>query len=386
MASSRLQLPSGELNRSVEGPEDGQFVGRRDLVTMQPAHLESALPPELARRIVEEALSLARPLHSRLSVESVGGSVSIDLPLRFDPGVTPGFRLLTPEDLQGIAFVLDALPDGRANIDLNVRYAGLPVSKALSYARFLRALYGEEGTLYLTRLEPEELRLELLRLPLPLDPAKKDETEGVLRSFEALDEIGRATGAEFVYPAEVDDQDLGNVNHVLKAIRSGWVALRVTDFTTPLNAEGVKNVLDMVAREGEVARAFAMTSEGELYKIFDTWVNLGPSTRYVSAARLQNSRDEMEEWLALEHGGDDSFEVRWAPEGDGMVHVFYNDWPKPSPDVARRNIEAFEQEYGMSSDDFRRAWEKGEPKARSIEDGDIWLTFLDTQGVAEQGS
>lgn len=357
-----------------------------DLATMQPAHLESALPPELARRVVEEALSLTRPVRSRLSVESVSGSVSIDLPLRFDLGAAPGFRLFTPEDLQGIAFVLDALPDGRADINLNVRYAGLPVSKALSYARFLRALYGEEGTLYLTRLKPKELRLELLRLPLPLDPAKKDETEGVLRSFEALDEIGRATGAEFVYPAEVDDEDLGNVNHVLKAVRSGWVALRVTDFTTPLNPEGVKNVLDMVAREGEVARAFAMTSEGELYKIFDTWVNLGPSTRYVSAARLQSSRDEIEEWLASEHDGDDSFEVRWAPEGDVMVHVFYHEWPKPSPDVARRNIETFEHEYGMSSEEFRRAWEKGEPKARGIEDGDIWISFLDAQEATEKGN
>ncbi|MGB3682665.1 MAG: hypothetical protein WA990_09285 [Rubrobacteraceae bacterium] len=238
----------------------------------------------------------------------------------------------------------------------------------------------------MTRLEPEELKLELLKLPLPLNSAKKDETEGMLRFLEALDEIGRANGVEFIYPAEVEDEDLSNVNHVLKAIRSGWVALRVTDFTTPLDPEGVTNVLDLIVREGEVARAFAMTSQGELYKIFDTWVDLGPSTRYVSGARLQSSRAEMEEWLASGHNEGESFEVRWAPEEGAMVHVFYHEWPKPSPDVARRNIEAFENEYGMSSNEFRQAWEKDEPKARGIEDGDIWISFLDAHEASKQGN
>ncbi|MGH3087651.1 MAG: hypothetical protein ACRDSJ_10090, partial [Rubrobacteraceae bacterium] len=177
---------------------------------------------------------------------------------------------------------------------------------------------------------------------------------------------------------------LSNINHVLKAIRSGWVALRVNDFTTPLGPEGVKNVLDLAAQEGEVARAFAMTSEGELYKVFDAWVDLGPSARYVSAVRLQSSRAEMEEWLASEHDEDESFEVRWVPKGGAMVHVFYHEWPEPSSDVARQNIEAFENEYGMSSDEFRRAWEKGESKVRGIEDGDIWISFLDAREAVEQ--
>ena len=386
MTSTQLQTSPENFNVSSEGPENGGFVARQDLPTGQPAHLESALPPSLARRVVEEALSLARPVRCRLTVEGESSSISLDLPLKFDLEAAPGFRLHTLEDSPGVEFALDALPDGQANINFYVRYAGLPVGRALSYARFLRALYGKEGMLYLTRLEPEELRLELLELPLPLGPVKKDEAESMLRFLEALDEIGRASGTELVYPAEIEDEDLSNVNHVLKAIRSGWVALRVTDFTTPLGPEGVKNVLDLVVQEGEVARAFAMTSQGELYKVFDTWVDLGPSTRYVSAARLQSSRTEMEEWLASEHNEDDSFEVRWVPEDNAMVHVFYHEWPKPSPDVARRNIEAFEAEYGMSSDEFRRAWEKGEPRARSIEDGDIWISFLDAQEALEQGN
>jgi hypothetical protein len=386
MATPQLQLPSGELNRSPEGPEDGQFVGRHDLPMGQPAHFESVLPLALARRVVEEALSLARPVRCRLTVEGKGGSVSIDLPLKFEPEAAPDFRLRTPDGMQGVEFVLNARPGGQATLSINVRYAGQPVGRALSYARFLYALYGEGGTLYLTRLEPEELRLKLLELPLPLDPNRKVETEGMLRFLEALDEISRTTDTEVLYPSQVEDEDLSNVNHVLKAIRSGWVALHVTDFTTPLGPDGVKNVLDLVAQEGEVARAFAMTSQGELYKIFDSWVNLGPSTRYVSAARLQSSRTEMEEWLASERGEDDSFEVRWTPEDGALIHVFYQEWPKPSLDMVRRNLEAFETEYGMSSDEFRRAWDNEEPRARDIEDGDIWLSFLEAREALKGGA
>jgi hypothetical protein len=386
MAVPQLQVSPQSFNVSPEGPEDGQFVSRRDLPTGQPAHLESALPPELARRVVEEALSLTRPMRCRLTVEGGGDPVSLDLPLKYDPEAAPDFRLRTPDGAQGVEFVLNARPDGQATFNLDVRYAGLPVGRALSYVRFLRALYREEGTLYLTRLEPEELKLELLELPLPLDPAGKGETENRLRFLEALEEIGRATGAEFVYPSEVDNEDLRNLNHVLKAIRGGWVAQRVTDFTTPMGPEGVKNVLDITSREGEVLRALAMTAEWERVNIFDTWVDLGPSTRYVSAARLQTSRAEMEEWSASEPKQGDSFEIRWAPEDGALVHVFYHEWPKPSLDVVRRNLEAFENEYGMSSDEFRRAWDNGEPHARDIEDGDIWISFLEAQETLEPGA
>jgi hypothetical protein len=386
MTSIQLQTSPENFNVSSEGPENGGFVARQDLPTGQPAHLESALPPSLARRVVEEALSLARPVQCRLTVEGESSSVSLDLPLKFDPEAAPGFRLHTPEDSPGVEFVLDARPDRQATINLNVRYAGLPVGRALSYARFLRALYEEEGTLYLTRLEPEELRLELLRLPLPLDPAKKDETEGMLRFLGALDEISQATGAEFVYPAEVEDEDLREVNHVLKAIRSGWVAQRVSDFTTPLTLEGVKNLLALVDQEGEVSRAFYQENEFEIRRVLNAQASLGPSRWYISGARLQTTRTEMEEWLASKPQQGDSFEARWVPVDDVLAHFFYPEWPKPSLDVVRRNLEAFENEYGMSSDEFRQAWEKGEPRARNIEDGDIWISFLEAQEALEQGN
>lgn len=386
MAALQLEVSPQSFNISSEGPEDGRFVAREDLPAAQPSHLKSALPPELARRVVEDALSLTRPVRSRLTVEGEGEQVSLDLPLEYDPEAILGIRLRTPEGTQGFKFVLDARPDGQATISLNVRYAGLPVGRALSYARFLRALYGNKGKLYLTRLEPEELKLQLLELPLPLDPSGKEDVEGRLRLLEALDEIGRATGAEVIYPAEVEDEDLSNVNHVLKAIRSGWVAQRFTDFATPLTPEGVKNLLDLVEEEGEVARAFYQTNAGEIREVFGTPVDLGPSSWYISGARLQTTRAEMREWLASGSERDDSFEARWTPVDNVLVHYFYPEWPKPSPDVVRRNIEAFEDEYGMSSDEFRQAWEKGELRVRGIEDGDIWISFLDAQEALKQGN
>ena len=359
--------------------EEDPIVVREALPAREPTHMEAGLPPGLARRVVKDAVllaSLTQPMRSRLTVAGKDGAASVDLPLRIDTGAAPGFRIETPDSAGGITFVLDARTDGRGTLRYDVRYIGLPLERALSYARFVRALYWEEGTLSLTRLAPTEVRVDLVGLPLTLDSVGKEEAENRLRLLEALDEVSRMTGTDFVYPTEIDDEDVRNLNHVLKAIHGGWVALHVTDFTTPMGPEGVRNILDVVAEEGEVLRALAMKSEGERAKTFDSWVDLGPSVRYVSGARLATPRSELEEWLASERSEDDSFEVRWTPEDDALVHVFYDEWPKPSLDVARRNIEAFEEEYGMTSEDFRRAWESGEPEVRAIEDGDIWISFL----------
>ena len=58
MAALQLEVSPQSFNISSEGPEDGRFVGREDLPAGQPSHLESPLPPGLARRVVEDALSL----------------------------------------------------------------------------------------------------------------------------------------------------------------------------------------------------------------------------------------------------------------------------------------------------------------------------------------
>lgn len=376
---SQLQVLPENFNLSPEEPEDRRFAFPEVLpLGHEPTHLESALPPDLAHRVVAEMLSLTRPVNARLTIEGKGNSASLELPLQINPRVQ-GPRLSTPDGTEGIEFVLEYGSDGRGKLELNIRYAGLPVGKALSYARFLRDLYLPEGILYLTRLEPDEERFELFRLPLPLDPVGKDEAEDRVRFLETLNEVGRVTGAEFVHPSEVDDEDLRNLNHVLKATRGGWVALPVIDFTTPMNREGVKRVLDLVAEEGEVLRAFAMTAEWERIGVFDTWVDLGPSVRYVYGARLVTPRSEMEGWLASGLRKDDSFDIRWAPIDGARVHVFYHEWPKPSLEAIREDIRAFEEEYDMDSEEFQRARESGEAWAHEVEGGDVWLTLLEAE-------
>lgn len=378
MATSELQVLPENFNLSSETPEDGRFTVPETLsLGREPAHLESALPPDLARRVVARMVSLARPVDVRFTVEGAGVSASLELPLRAEKR-TRDARLSTPKGTEGIQFVLEFGTDGKGRLEFNVRYAGLPLDKALTYARFLNALHSPEGTLYMASSEQGEERFELFRLPLPLDGSRKSEAEDRVRFLEALDEVSRATGAEFVHPAEVEDEDLKNLNHVLKAIRGGWVALPVTDFTTPMNRDGVKNVLDLTAQEGEVLRAFAMTAEWERVSVFGAWVDLGPSIRYVYGARLLTPRSEMERWLAS-GSADGSFDIRWEPVDGARVHVFYNEWPRPSLPAIREDIRAFEEEIGEGSDEFRRAWDAGEGWARGVEGGDAWITLLDAE-------
>lgn len=261
MAAPQLQVLPENFNVSPVAPEEGRILGQGALSHAQEgAHLKSALPPELGRRVAERALFQDRPVLVRLTVEGEGNSASVELPIHVDPTAVSGFRLTTPVGAEGFEFVLDGSTDGSDTLRINARYAGLSVNRALSYARFLRALYWDKGTLYLTRLEPYEERFALFDLPLPLNPSNKSATEDRVRFLEALDEIGRAAGTALVCPSEVDEGNLRNLNHILKVIRGGWVALPVTDFTTPMTSEGVKNILDLVKQDGDVVRDLAMTS------------------------------------------------------------------------------------------------------------------------------
>src|ERR671921_1216744 len=105
MAAPLIQVSPQSFNVSPEGPEDEQVVTRGDLHTGQPAHLESALPPELARRVVEEMLQLTKPMRCRLTVEGGGNLASLDLSLEYDREATPDFLLRTPDGAQGVEFM-----------------------------------------------------------------------------------------------------------------------------------------------------------------------------------------------------------------------------------------------------------------------------------------
>src|SRR5215210_4700280 len=106
MTTSQLQVLPENFNLSPEEPEDGRFAFPEVLpLGHEPTHLESALPPDLAHRVVAEMLSLTRPVNARLTIEGKGNSASLELPLQIDPRVQ-GPRLSTPDGTEGIEFIL----------------------------------------------------------------------------------------------------------------------------------------------------------------------------------------------------------------------------------------------------------------------------------------
>ncbi|MGI8865502.1 MAG: hypothetical protein ACR2G1_02080, partial [Rubrobacteraceae bacterium] len=210
-------------------------------------------------------------------MKSERGSIFLDVSLRLE-NTASGFRLVTV-DAKEISFVLEVDANERATLKFDTNYVGLEMSKALRLAHFWHALSGQEGILCLDRLGPDEEKFELARLPLPTDPSVKSAEEDRIRFLEVLDEVSKATNTEFIYPSEIEDEDLKSLNRVLKVTRGGWIALPITDFTTPMNSEGVQNVLDLAIQRGEVFNGLAVTATWERHKIFGTWVDLGPSVR-----------------------------------------------------------------------------------------------------------
>jgi len=379
MTATELHVPPENFRVSPEAQEGGSFVIRDVLPPVQdPVRLESALTPKQANRIFEQALEVSGPLLYRLTADNTEDSISLELAMYAYPDATSGFRIAT-HDTNEVTFVLEARSEQRVFIQLSVHYAGLPVSKALQYTRFLHALSSSEGTLYLTRLQPEEEIFELVGLPLQGDPTEKEKTKDRLSLLKALSEVSDVTGAEFVYPSKIDDEDLRALNYILKVIRGGWVALPIINFTTPMGPEGTKNIIDLIGQKGNELGNLAMSSPEERVKVFDTWVDLGPSVRHISGAHLETPLSEMKEWLDSNPGPHDSFSVRWVPVEEAPLHVFYQDWPKPSLTGIREDIKAFEEENSKTSEEFLHAWESGEEWARNIKDGDVWITLLDVE-------
>lgn len=339
----------------------------------------------LAHKAPQGGAALGPPMPCRLSVEGPDESVRIDLPLQAFTGGEAPARLRTPEGLHKVSFDLTMSPDGQANLFFNVEFAGLPVEAALRFARFLRAMYGERGVVRLRRPEPDDEGVELFDLPLPLDPEGAGELDNRVRFLEVLEEIGRETGTGFVYPFEVTDEDLRILGRVLEVVRKGWVVDKIVDFSSPVDPESLRNTLAVVKEQGGVLDDMVLTSEYERVELFGVLLDLGPNARYVSAARSVTPLDEMERWLSSEPGPGASFDIRWAPVEDAPMHAFYYEWPKPSPERLRRDLEAFEEEYGMTTDEFRGAYERGDRGARSIEDADIWASLADAERAMREG-
>src|SRR5215212_752778 len=166
MVTLELNVSPESFNVSPEEPKDEQLMAREGLPPIQELrNLEPASQHATSPRVMGEPPSLSEPVPSRLKAEGTERSATLDLPLRLELSNPPSFRLQTTDGAQGVELVLFGHPDRQANLLISIRYEGLPVSKALSYVRFLHALFWQEGILYLTAQESEDEKIELFDLP-----------------------------------------------------------------------------------------------------------------------------------------------------------------------------------------------------------------------------
>lgn len=269
------------------------------------------------------------------------------------------------------------VPGDQGTININTHYSQTPLDISLQGALFFDSLTRKPGLLYFEVYEPEFHRFPVAELPLPIPETLVDQHRDRLRLLEALHEVWRETGVEIKYPSETeDDTRLSNLNHVLKAIRSGWTPEWVSNFHTGMPSSEVRAILKELRQNDEVLRAFGFDVPNESYQVFDKQIELGPSRRYLASARLATSREGIEDWLSHEPATDDTLELTWEPTDDLPVHVFYLEWPKTSIESVKRFLKDFEDIYGYSSDRFRQAWEAGEAWTQEIEDGKEWFSLV----------
>jgi len=346
---------------------------------------EASRPAEAAT--APRATTAGIPVQCLLAVEYGGEKTSLTLPLRTRPIAPNVYDLETPGTVRGLNLAMRVSASGQGNLQLQTDYTGLEVGRALSYARFVDALKREEGKFTVSAyVGGTPLHLVTINLPLPFEEADRERSRQELRFWEAVYEVSRQTDTKLVCPAEITEGDLRSLNVVLGAVRNGWVVEQVKDFTIPPTEETAENILQIVEQEGNVLRALALVTEHETYEIFSVGIDLGRCIRHIAKARLLTPLDEIRGWIASDRAQREALVTRWEPVDGAPLHVLFPEWPKPSLDRVRDDLEAFEDEYGMDTGEFRRAWEAEEPEARAVEDGDIWLTLSDIErALAKRG-
>lgn len=322
------------------------------------------------------------PVQCLLTVEHGSEKTSLTLPLRSTPVDPPNvYDLETPGTVQGLRIGMRVSATEQGTFQLDADYSGLEVGRALSYARFVDALKNGEGRFtiaaYVNGGAPKHL--VSIDLPLPFDQDERERSRQELRFWEALHEVSKETGKRLVCPPEISEEDLRNLNTVLAVVQNGCIVERVRDFTIPPAQEAAENFVRMVEQEGDVLRALALVTEHETYEIFGVGINLGMCTRYIAKARLLTPLDEIRKWVASDPEQRETLFTRWEPADGAQLHMMFPEWPKPSLDRVRNDLKAFEDEYRMETDDFRRAWEAEDQEVRAIEDGDIWFTLSDIE-------
>jgi hypothetical protein len=325
---------------------------------------------------------LSRPLRHRLAV-SGPNHASLEVPLQVDESRDPDFWVQTPEDVEGFElrlFIDDVTKE--ANLRVSIEYVGLPVKLALHYARFLYALHSAKGKLTFTMLEPRRQKIDVAELPLFEDDSTKAKLEVTLKYLEDLVAISEATGAELIYPSQLDTEDVRDARRVAEIVRTGWVTERVEVLRLTPTLEGVRNL--PLEEEGPVAM-IAVQSERTDVRLLEVDLHLGPSVHWIERVRLETPLARIQEWLSSGPGPDDHIDVRFVPVDGSPMHMFFPDWPKPSLERVRRDLRAFEEKYGMKSDKFAPAWRKGKQGVQHVQNGDIWMSLIGARKELERG-
>ena len=329
-----------------------------------------------------DASRFSQPLRHRLTVSGPNGA-TLDVPLQLDTTKMPNLWVQTPEDLKGFDLRLFIhMPTKHADMKVSIEYAGLPVDVALSYVRFLYALYSDEGILSFTMLEPERQEIDLVELPVFLDEQTKANLEVQLEFLGNLVAVGEATGTRFVYPEQVGNEELRDAGRVAEIVRTGWITEHIEDLRLTPTPEGALSLpLDEEGAEVQLA----ITGEGAIVRLLGVEIDLGPSVHWIERARLDPPVARVREWLDSDPSPEDSIEVRFVPVGGAPMHVFFPDWPKPSLARVNRDIRAFENKYEMRSEKFSAAWKKGKESVRRVENGNIWMSLLRAKKSLERG-
>lgn len=330
--------------------------------------------------VVGERLSAPMELEGALIASTRFGELKTPMISRAEllPDGTPTFGFFDRDETLRLQVVGDT-----GTINVKTQYTGKPLAAALSSARFFEVLVTTPGRLSFEVVElveegePIPHRIEVGELPFSAPEPKLAEYRDRLMVLEGLYDILINTGVEIRYPADTSDEEgLNNLNFVLKAIRGGWVPLSVAGFDADMPATEVRSLLDELRDKGEVLRAFMFDLPDESYRVFGKEVNLGPSRRYLAAARLSTPQGKIEAWLAEGPEYAEALKLSWEPVDDTLMHVFFDEWPKSNVHTIDRELREFEAAYGVSSQHFDQAWRRRERWAEGVPDGKRWFSLV----------
>lgn len=389
MVTQPIPMSPGTFESEPYVPDENVPLYRQALPSTVDESATSGVERSFDEEVTHRTSTSDLPVECLLVVDSEDERVSLTLPFLTDTSYAPAtFKLETPATVPGLQLKIELSPeDMRGELQIQTNYSGLGVDTVLSYARLSEALRREAGRLTISAYhEGAPLHLASLDLPLPFDEADRERVRRDLIFWEAVYEVSASTGTGLVCPSSVTEDDLGSLNWMLEAIRKGWIAEKVKDFTIPLPPDTLRNLLDSVEAEGDVIKQLALDFPSEVRTLFGVRIDLGHCIRYAPKAHLLTPIDKMREWLATEPLAGDSYKTVWLPMEDTLLHTLFMEWPQPSLSEVRQDLEAFEQDYGMSTSEFRRAWENGDPKAWAVEDGDIWLTLSDVEQTLDRQS